>query len=220
MNYNKFFEKANEVGLEALELSITKSKKFSFGLFKNEIDSYSISDSYRLSARGIYNGKLGYATSEKIDASTVDYIINHIKENATFNTSEDKPFIFPGSKKYNRKNVFSKKLANMSANEKINIVKKLDLAVKQKDQRINEVETQYQEETKEYILLNSFGLKLSSKQNYAVIYSSAVATDEQGETKNGFKVKILTDLEDLDIDEFASKVVKDTIAKFGSAPCK
>ena len=41
MNYNKFFEKANEVGLEALELSITKSKKFSFGLFKNEIDSYS-----------------------------------------------------------------------------------------------------------------------------------------------------------------------------------
>ncbi|MDD7735653.1 MAG: TldD/PmbA family protein [Bacilli bacterium] len=220
MNYNKFFEKANEVGLEALELSITKSKKFSFGLFKNEIDSYSISDSYRLSARGIYNGKLGYATSEKIDASTVDYIINHIKENATFNTSEDKPFIFPGSKKYNRKNVFSKKLANMSANEKINIVKKLDLAVKQKDQRINEVETQYQEETEEYILLNSFGLKLSSKQNYAVIYSSAVATDEQGETKNGFKVKILTDLEDLDIDEFASKVVKDTIAQFGSAPCK
>ena len=102
MNYNKFFSKAKEEGLEALELSITKSSQLSFSLFKNEIDSYSISDSFVLSARGIYNGKLGYATSEKLDSSTIDYIINKIKANANVITSEDKQFIFPGSKKYSK----------------------------------------------------------------------------------------------------------------------
>ena len=106
MKYDKFFEKAKEVGIDALELSITKSTKFSFSLFKNEIDSYSIADSFRLSARGIFDGKMGYASSEKIDSTTVDYIIEHIKENATLNTSDDKPFIFPGSSKYHKKNVF------------------------------------------------------------------------------------------------------------------
>lgn len=219
IKYEKFFDKAKEVGIEALELSITKSEKFSFSLFKNEIDSYSVSSSYRLSARGIYNGKLGYASSEKIDQTTIDYIVDHIKENATFNTSEDKPFIFAGSPKYSKKNVYNKVLATTSASEKISLVKKLDATIKEKDSRINEVETSYEEETEEYILMNSYGLKLSSKQNYAVVYSSAVANDEKGETKNGNVIKLLTDLSELNIEELSNKVVKDTIDQFGSEPC-
>ena len=219
MNYNKFFIKAKEEGLEALELVITKSSKLSFSLFKNEIDSYSISDSFVLSARGIVNGKMGFATSEKLDASTVDYIINNIKANATVITSEDTQFIFPGSEKYSKKNVYNKKLDTTSPQEKIALAKELDAKVKSLDSRIQEVETAYEEEVEEVIMLNSYGLKLSSKQNYAVIYSSAVATDSTGETKNGFEMKLLTDLDELNIDEVASKVVEKTISQFNSGPC-
>ena len=144
MNYNKFFIKAKEEGLEALELVITKSSKLSFSLFKNEIDSYSISDSFVLSARGIVDGKMGYATSEKLDATTVDYIINNIKLNATVITSEDKQFIFPGSEKYSKKNVYNKKLDTTSPQEKIALAKELDAKVKSLDSRIQEVETAYE----------------------------------------------------------------------------
>lgn len=220
MNYKKFFERANELGIEALELSIVKSSKLSFGFFKNEISSYSIADSYKLSARGIYGGKLGYATSEKIDNTTVDFILNHIKENATLSTSEDKPFIFPGSDKYNKKNVYNKNLANTLASDKVALIKKLDAKISALDSRISDVETEYQEETEEYVLMNSFGLKLVSKQNYGVVVASAVATDEQGETKNGFEVQILSDLSELDMDKFANKVVNKTLEQFGSAPCE
>lgn len=52
MNYNLFFEKASEEGIDALEISIVKSKKLSFGFFRNEIQSYTVSDSFKLSARG------------------------------------------------------------------------------------------------------------------------------------------------------------------------
>ena len=219
MNYNKFFEKASSEGIEALELSITKSSSLSFGLFRNEIDSYTVADSYKLSARGIYNGKLGYATSEKLDKDTVEYIISHIKENASFNTSEDKAFIFKGSERYHKKNVFNKTLNETSAQDKVAFVKDLDARIKKLDSRILEVQTQFEEETSEFTLLNSYGLKLTSKQNYAVVYSSAVANDELGETKNGMEIKILNDLGELDKDQFAATVVKKTIEQFGSAPC-
>ena len=106
--YKKFFIKAKEENLEALELTIRKSSNFSFSFFNNEIDSYKMSDSFKISARGIYNGKIGTAESEKFDKNTVDYIISRIKENAMLLDSEDKPFIFKGSKSYKRENVLTR----------------------------------------------------------------------------------------------------------------
>ena len=219
-NYNDFFKLAEENGLEALELSISRSSSFSFSLFRNELDSYQIADSFELNARGIYNGKLGYATSEKLDRTTPEYIISHIKENAALSTSSDTPLIFKGSEKYHKKNVFNKKLAETIKEEKIRLVKELDNKVREKSELIKEVETHFSEQSEEYTLLNSYGLKLSSKNNFCFVYTSAVATDESGETKNGMAIKILGDLGELNIEETAQKVVDDTLNQFGSGPCK
>ena len=62
-----------------------------------------MSNSFVISARGIYNGKIGTADSEKYDKNTMDYIIARIKENAMLMDSEDEPLIFKGSKAYKRK---------------------------------------------------------------------------------------------------------------------
>lgn len=218
-NYRDFFVRAAEEGIEALELSVTRSSDFSFGLFRNEIDSYEISDSFSLSARGIYEGKEGYASCEKMDSQAVEYIISHIKENAALATSKDKSVIFQGSEKYSKKNVYNKKLAGTAKQDKIAFVKNLDKQIKETNSLIAEVETGYQEKSEELILMNSYGLNLKSRTNYAVIYSSAIAVDPQGETKNGFAVQILEDLETFDKDEFVNKVVDKTISQFGSGPC-
>ncbi len=219
-DYQKFFEKAKEEHLEALELSITKSRHFSFSLFRHEIDSYQIADSFLLEARGIYQGKIGYARSEKLDRSTAEYIIHHIKENASLSTSEDAPEIFAGSKEYHKKNIYSRKLANMSADDKIAIIKELDAKIREKSDKITEVETFFEESESDFTLINSYGLKLTSKNNYAVVYASAIANDESGETKNGMSFKILEDLNKLDTEEVSSKVVEETLSQFGSRPCK
>ncbi|HPX31942.1 MAG TPA: metallopeptidase TldD-related protein [Erysipelotrichaceae bacterium] len=217
--YKKFFIKAKEENLEALELTIRKSSNFSFSFFNNEIDSYKMSDSFKISARGIYNGKIGTAESEKFDKNTVDYIISRIKENAMLLDSEDKPFIFKGSKSYKKKNVFNKKLAITTAQEKLQKIKSLDIKVKSASDLILNVETQYHEQAQEYTILNSYGLKLTSKTNYALVYSSATANDEMGETKVGFAYRFISDLDNLNQEEFAKEVVEKTISQFGSAPC-
>ena len=72
-NYSKLFEKAKAEGITALEIAVEKNSNFSFGLFRNEIDSYKVSDSYSLQARGIYDGKFGYASAERFDRETIIY---------------------------------------------------------------------------------------------------------------------------------------------------
>ena len=157
-----------------------------------------MSNSFVISARGIYNGKMGTADSEKYDKNTMDYIIARIKENAMLMDSEDEPLIFKGSKAYKRKNVFNKKLAATSAEEKVKKIKSLDKAIKKASDLITNVETHYYEAAEEYTILNSYGLKLTSKTNYALVYSSATADDETGETKVQTAYRFITDLDNID----------------------
>ena len=76
ISYKKVFDKAQAEGMEALELYVSEERNLSFSLFRGELDSYNISDSRVIEARGIYEGKIGYATSEKADSTTPDYLIS------------------------------------------------------------------------------------------------------------------------------------------------
>ena len=219
ISYKKVFDKAQAEGMEALELYVSEERNLSFSLFRGELDSYNISDSRVIEARGIYEGKIGYATSEKADSTTPDYLIGHIKQNARLTNSDDKSIIFRGSEKYRRKSVFSKKLQDTPVEEKIRLAKEFHTAVTSRNDKIREVEISYQESTEAVTLTNSYGLKLNSKANSAVLFAQAVATDDTGETKSGMVFRLITDLNDFDINETAEKLVNDTVNQFGSGPC-
>ena len=219
-SYNRLFEVAKEQKLESLELYISENKNFSFSLFHGEIDSYNISDSKSIEARGIFEGKIGYASTEKTDDTTANYLVDHIKQNALLTNSTDKNSIFRGSDKYQRKNVYNKSLASTTPEEKIALAKKLYDSIKAESELIQEIELSYNESADTTTLMNSYGLKLSSKTNYAVIFANTVATDYSGETKSAFSFKLVTDISDFDIKAFSKKVVKDTLDQFGSGPCQ
>ncbi len=219
ISYKKIFDKAAEEGLEALELYISGERSLSFSLFRGELDSYNISDSSVTEARGIYNGRMGYATSEKIDSTTPEYLVSHIKQNASLINSDDSSTIFRGSDRYHRKNVFSKKLQGTPTEEKIRLMKEFYAAITSGNESIKEVQISYQESTETVTLTNSYGLKLSSKSNYAVIFAQAVAVDGSGDTKSGMAFRILSDLGDFDVEATASKLIDDTVKQFGSGPC-
>ena len=219
LSYKVLFDRAAEEGIEALEVFSSKSSNFSFSLFRSELDSYKVSDSFNMEVRGIVNGQFGYASCEKFDREAVEYIVSHIKENAGFASSEEKAQLFKGSEKYHRKNVFNKELAKRTPEEKIAKVREIDRCVRAKSELMKEVQIMYSDVTEEVTLMNSYGLKLSSKTNYGYIYCSAIAVDDKGETKNGADIKIFSDLAEVDADKVAEKAVEDTLSQFGSAPC-
>ena len=164
MNSNKFFESAKDAGITASEVSSSKSTSFSFSLFKGELVSYSVDSSTRISARGIYNNKIGFGSTESDDKSTTPFLLDAIQETATLNESEDEPIIFKGADKYQKKNIYSAKLNEWSVEDKLALCHKIEDKLKASDPRITDVEVEFQNNDSERTFTNSYGLKLKLNQ--------------------------------------------------------
>ena len=219
MNSNKFFETASKNEITASELSSTKSTSFSFSLFKSELVSYSVDSSTRISARGIYNDKIGFGSTEKDDNSAFPFLVDAIKETATLNESEDEPIIFKGSNKYQKRNLYSKKLNAWSVEDKLAICHKIEDNLKAADPRITDVEVEYQDTDSERIFTNSYGLKLKDKSNYFLIYASIVVKDGE-EIKTNGKIFFNTDQDKIDIDAFCNDIVEKGLEKLHAESIK
>lgn len=219
MNLKKYFELAKDAGIESLELYIVKNYSLGFSLFHSEIDSYSLSDSISLGARGIYNGKMGYAYSEKIDKTTPEFVIKSIVENAKNITNDNKVEIFKGSEKYKKFNCYNKELDNIPVSTKLNTLYEIEKKLKESDNRITEIGgVGYEESRNETIIANSYGLKLSEKSNMYVIYAEAVAKDGE-DTKTGYKTFFDNDFSKFKVDDFVKDVKDNTIKQLGGKPC-
>jgi PmbA protein len=217
--YDKYFQLAKEKGIEALELFVGSSYKLSFSLFHSEVDSYSLEDSRSLSARGIYNGKIGYANSEKLDKSTPDFVITSIIENALAVDKDDPAIIFPGSEKYKKKNTYNPEIKALPIATKMANLYTIEKKLKNADPRISEVESvSYSESESEVLLINSYGLSLKSKSNYYYYYASVMAKENE-DTKTGDKLHLSNDTKDFVIDEFVKKIVNEALSKLGAQPC-
>ena len=209
MNLKKYFELAKDAGNYSL----------GFSLFHSEIDSYSLSDSISLGARGIFNGKMGYAYSEKIDKTTPEFIIKNIVENAKNITNDNKVEIFKGSDKYKKFNCYNKELDNIPVSTKLNTLYEIEKKLKESDNRISEIGgVGYEESRNETIIANSYGLKLSEKSNMYVIYAEAVAKDGE-DTKTGYKTFFDNDFSKFKVDDFVKDVKDNTIKQLGGKPC-
>ena len=219
MNLKKYFELAKDAGIESLELYIVKNYSLGFSLFHSEIDSYSLSDSISLGARGIFNGKMGYAYSEKIDKTTPEFVIKNIVENAKNITNDNKVEIFKGSEKYKKFNCYNKELDNIPVSTKLNTLYEIEKKLKESDNRISEIGgVGYEESRNETIIANSYGLKLSEKSNMYVIYAEAVARDGE-DTKTGYKTFFDNDFSKFKVDDFVKDVKDNTIKQLGGKPC-
>ena len=219
MNSNKFFDEAREKGISASELSSSKSTSFSFTLFKGELTSYSVDSSTRVSARGIYNDKIGFGSTESNDNSAVKFLVNAISETASLNESEDEPIIFKGAAKYFKRNVYSKKLNEWTVDDKLALCHKIEEKLKAADPRISDVEVEFQSNDGERIFSNSYGLRLKDKSNYFFIYATIVIKDGE-EIKTNDKIFFNTDQDAFDLDKFCDEIVEKGLEKLHAQSIK
>jgi PmbA protein len=219
MKVNKFFELAKERGIEASEVVIRKSTSLDMNVYHGEVESYGVADSRTIYARGIYNGKMGFASSEKDGKETPEYLVNQIILSSQFSESDDIAIIFEGSKKYKRRNMFNKKIAELSEKVKLNNLFEIEKKLRAYDPRITEVEaSSYSEQESSLELYNSHGLKLKDHSNYFYYYASAVVKEGE-EVKTGYKIVLLNDPDEVDLDKIVKEIAEDALSKLGGKPC-
>ena len=226
MTINEFQKKllaeAMNAGFKEAEVYYEKSESFQVLIFEGEIDSYETSEEGGLGLRGLYNGKMGYAYTEKIEEASIGFLINSAKANADVLDEDDGTDIFEGSETYAAHDFHSEALAQVPTLEKIELIKSIEKKVFAYDPRI--VTLNYcalQEFSAERVMANNKGLTLNEKQNGLIIFISAVVKEGE-EMKTGSFSKMTRDFSELDADAIAKEVAEEALSNLGerSIPAK
>lgn len=213
MNYKKFLTEAAAAGIEPCEINYVASESFKMSVFHHEIENCRVSNQSNLRARGVYNGRLGSAATERLDAAGGAFLIEQIKKGGSLSEKAEVPHIFEGSEKYTRKKVYNPKVAATPTEVKKQMMFDLENAAYAADPRVAEAQVEYYEGEDTRVMLNSYGLNLKSKTNCFELYVYVVCREGE-QTKTGYEFHLGTDLSEVDVKKLAEKAVSKTVAQF------
>lgn len=220
MNFEKLFALAKDKGIEDIQVTYTGGTQFDVEVFQGELDKYTIADTAQLSAKGIYNGKMGTVSTEVINEDVFPFIVDSIIASAEQIDSEDEVFIYEGDKEYPEvEGLFNVELSKVEAKKKIEDTFDLEKKVKSYDERVNMVTAFYGEGITKGLIQNSKGLKLEKEVNSAMFGVYAIASDGTDQ-RTGIEFTFTNDYNDFDFEDLAKKAADKACALLGAKPCK
>ena len=205
---DKLFEKAAACGIQECEAFFSSGESFEVDVLDGAIKEYSVSDSSGVCFRGLYNGRMGYASTQIEDEEAIEMLTEGVKNNASLLETDDGESIFEGSAAYPQVNTYDEAVTQIPASEKIALSLELEKLVKSLDARVQRVEgcgvNSFCGETR---IVNSKGLDVSCKRaNYTAGVAPVVS--ENGKVNFSFAHKFARHPGDIDIREVAEKSVK------------
>lgn len=217
MKYEKLIKEGLKQGFSDLEIYSSTVKKMNVLVFQEEVEKNEVSNLTNYTIRGIFKGKMAYLNSENMNQSPKK-IIEKLKNNANSLTTIQEAEIFEGSNKYSEvKNNYGE-FDKISTKEKINLLLSLEKEIKQLDDRIVHIPyCSYDEIQREVSIINSKGLNLNKKYEYAYLAVQAVAK-ENTQTQSYFDVEVQKEFAKFDVKKFSKKVVDRVIAMLKASP--
>lgn len=211
------FKKAADYGFSEYELYYDKSLVFDVRIFEKEIAQYKNAALNGVGFRGLYNGKMGYAYSEKIESDVIDFLLNSAKANAEI-MDEAEERLFKGSKSYPENKGISPELNTPTAEEKINWAMIMEETALKEDARVEGVDYAVVSNVQgENYIANSYGLELSQESGYAIAYVIIRVKDGE-DIKTGFEIYQGKDFNGFDPTELSKKAVKKAVDSLGAKP--
>lgn len=220
MKAKLFFDLAKKAGINECEIKQSLSTSISVELLNGEIDSYNISEEKSIRARGIVNGKFGAGRTNIEDKNTAQYLVDTILSSGRYLETDEEAILFKGSKKYAKGNTYNKELNNVPLETKLANLDIMHKFAKEFDPRIETIAVSYSEGSSIDTVENSYGLKLSSKDNSFTYGMFVTVRDENGEVVNASDYFLDNKFENFDPIEFAKNVSSAAISKLHPTQCK
>jgi PmbA protein len=220
MNFELLFEKAKAKGIEDIQIFLNSRKEIKVQGFQGELDEYSISDITTLSAKGIYNKQMGSVSTETVNDSNIEFILDSIIESASATTSKDEVFIYEGDSHYEEiKGLFNEELEDLEVSKGIEDLLALEKTALSIDKRVDKVKIYFTKSANSLKIKNSKGLSLEKKKNQVLFAVYAIAS-EDGDTRTGMDYLITNNYKDFDFETMAKNAIEEATAKLGAKPCK
>lgn len=220
MNFDRLFQLAKDKGIEDLQIYFSGATEFNIEVMNATLEKYTISDTAKLSVKGIYNGKMGTVSTETINEDVFPFLVDSVIASANAITSEDEVFIYEGDKEYKELDyLYNKSLDEASAAKKIEDTKKLEELIKALDKRVIMVQAMYGDGKTNVRIENSKGLKLSKEVNSAFLGAVIIASDGTDQ-RTAIEYKLSNDYNDFDLEQMAKDGVENATALLGSTQVK
>ena len=186
MNTNEFMDRLLEEaalsGLTASEIWLTQGDSFSVRAMDGRIEDYRVSSLRGLGFRGVWQGRMGYCSTQAFDEEAIGQLIRGVKESAELTEAAEQDEIFPGEAAYPDYAPPENDLADVTSENKLAACLRLEKAVTEADPRV--LRAQYPSVTTGHssvTLRNSFGLSLHYEDS--VWSAGAGAVMDRGGTK-------------------------------------
>lgn len=217
---NLLFAKGKQSGFTDMELYYQSNTRFSTSIFQGEVDGHTIANEGGLSFRGLVEGKMGYAYTEKIDDSQIQFLLNEAAENAALIESDKPEQLFPGSDHYTEASFYSNTLANVSTEDKITLLLEMENnAINQSDLVTSVNNCGLVSRDIETYLANTKGLEKKEKRNYTYVVLSVVVASGEG-FKNATKFWLSDDFSTLNPKQMAKETVDEALSYIEASSIK
>ena len=208
------FARGKELGFTDMEVYQQTGSDFAIRIFQQEVDDYSVSTSGGLGFRGRFAGKFGYAYTEKLDPSLIEWLLTSAKNNALVVEAEDEVELFAGSEEYPQVEMSSGR--DIDPQAKIRFAKELESLALQMDSRVQGVNyCLYQDQAQSVRIRNTEGLDLTCDSSIAFAYLSVVVKEGE-ETKTASRFQVAPDLAGLNHRRLAEEAVAEAISFLGA----
>ena len=206
-----------EAGITEYELYYESGSDTTIGVFAHEINKFSSSESGGICFRCIVDGKMGYASTQALNAAEAKAVVARAADNASALETDEQVFLCEGGKEYQP--LEDKSYDLPTTEEMIRCALETQEKIYAADPMvIDGCETQVLSESSEVAIYNSKGLDLSYSNKVAGVMIAAVVSDGK-EMSNAHEIK-LGKLDTLDTDAIAKKAVANAKLKMGGEPPK
>jgi len=212
----ELFAQAKAKGFTDYEILYLGSDGFSVRVLEGEITEYKSTASQGIGFRGTYNGKMGYAASEKMDASIIGPMLENAAANASIIEDEAVEKLYPGDDKYPEVCAYNAALNDATAADKIKWATEMEAYAKSLDPRVKMADyCTIGNQESEMAMANSYGLDLSHKSNMASAFIVA-RVEENGVTKSAYEYWNGRDFAEFDYKALAKKTVDTALSYLGA----
>lgn len=206
----ELFARGKKLGFQDMEVYAKTGQEFEVSVYEQEIDNYSVSQFGGLSFRSKYNGKFGYAYTEHLDETTLDFLVKSARDNAQVIDEDDAADIYPGAAAYPEVKVVG---GNQTPTvDKIAFTKTMEALALSLDPRVQSVNHCFYADASDAVsILNSKGLDLTHR-SYLVVAGVSVVVKEGDRVKTAGKYKFGTSFDKLSAEELAKQAVEEAVS--------
>ncbi|MBR5560490.1 MAG: TldD/PmbA family protein [Clostridia bacterium] len=206
---------AGQAGVSPAEVTVSSGESFSVRVRAQKLEDYKVCDRFHLVLRGLWQGRIGTASTQAMDEESLSMLIQGVKESAELIETDEQDEILPPDDHYADVCNYSEAVNAISAEEKIALAMHIDERLAQSDACVKPDAALVASTSEVFALKNTLGLDLSHRSNMIYAYASCLA--KEGETAaTGFKLLWGYGLDDVSADAIADGCARDALDKLGA----